>query len=1038
MTISRIDSQAAAEAAVTWLNRKVLTAARGDEQLSSTINPRDRYWLGLLYTLESVIDASMAVGDRADRIAPCAMGITARPLSEAGPWTINVEISWTAWKVDGTGLTKIWRKTPVMRAAVSGVLSKPGETLTLADDPIQAEMARNGLDLSLKVTASADITPQGIVIRTEVINDSVEAGDQCVSREIFEVVLEVHGFTRKPFVLEGLPDSFRYDRTQVAYGINCGVEVTANDSLRSSDVYEVDRYRPAYWVIDAAAPDLSFRNLTANPLEAVSQLCNDFERWGSQTWDRKALEERARDQAWSVEMLQQAKLEAAAVFEEAERIRAGVKLLEENPLIERSFRLMNEAMLHAAVDAEGTLRYEAWRPFQMAFIISMLPTIVSSQPDDGHVDTVWFATGGGKTETYLGLLVTTALYERLTGRASGIMAWSRFPLRMLSLQQTQRFANALAGAELTRMRETLGGDPISLGFFVGAGGTPNRIPVEPNSEADFDVEDLEAPTQFQILLECPFCKHESIVMGFNRKLWKLEHRCARFNAGCPWPQEALPFFIVDDEIYRFLPTVVVGTLDKAANLGMQTGMLGFMGPPFGRCDRAGHGYTYAKRSTKPNGCLVPGCAGRTVSLSQDPNRYGLTFRLQDELHLLRDSLGAVDAHYESLMDSLQVGLTGRTPKIIASSATLSGHERQTDVLFQRASRVFPQPGISAAESFWSFEPSHSNPNRELMRRFVALAARGSTLEFVNDRVTESIQQAIRQLVDDPRGAATEIGVDEKWVALLASLYGTTVVYGTTMRDVEAAHRSAETEIQVDGPLNIQQLTGGTPLDDVRRTLHRLDEPEEDFSERIHMIAASSMMSHGVDIDRLNIMILLGLPLTTAEFIQTSARVGRRWPGLVYVIHRPARERDAATFKDFAAFVRQGDRFVEPIAVTRASRRVADLTLPGVVEARRLLIHERNATDALSTSRRFVSFMKETPERVAAEQEAVEAAIADHPDPVFRQHVNDWLDKWAHGIEYPPPDARFPSDLLPGGTRPMRSLRDVEQQAPVREIDEERT
>jgi hypothetical protein len=135
----------------------------------------------------------------------------------------------------------------------------------------------------------------------------------------------------------------------------------------------------------------------------------------------------------------------------------------------------------------------------------MLPTLVREEPDDGVVDTVWFATGGGKTETYLGLIITSIPLERTRGRKTGVTVWGRFPLRMLSLQQTQRFANAVAAAEMVRRENKIPGTPISLGFFVGdsSSGTPNRIPLEPADDADFDVEDDNAAQRYQVLMECP-------------------------------------------------------------------------------------------------------------------------------------------------------------------------------------------------------------------------------------------------------------------------------------------------------------------------------------------------------------------------------------------------------------------------------------------------------------------------------------------------------------------------------------------------------
>src|SRR5262249_52446368 len=145
------------------------------------------------------------------------------------------------------------------------------------------------------------------------------------------------------------------------------------------------------------------------------------------------------------------------------------------------------------------------------------------------------------------------------------------------------------------------------------------------------------------------------------------------------------------EIYRWLPTIVLGTLDKAASVAIQAAMRGFYGPPQALCSAAEHGFTYAPRSRSRNGCLYPGCGARTVPLGQDAPLFGPTIRMQDELHLLRDSLGSIDAHYEALLDGLQ-SYWQSDPKIIASSATLAGHDEQVQALYRRRGRMFPVPG----------------------------------------------------------------------------------------------------------------------------------------------------------------------------------------------------------------------------------------------------------------------------------------------------------------------------------------------------------
>jgi hypothetical protein len=465
-------------------------------------------------------------------------------------------------------------------------------------------------------------------------------------------------------------------------------------------------------------------------------------------------------------------------------------------------------------------------------VLANLASIVDGSAGGARhvVDTLWFATGGGKTETYLLFVLTAAFHDRLRGKREGITTWARFPLRMLSLQQTQRFADVLAAAELLRRHEDITGHPFTLGFFVGSNGTPNKIPAHPRPNEP-DPIDPDMPARYQVLLHCPFCASNEIAMRFDRSRWALDHVCRA--PGCVWNGRPLPFRIVDEEIYRSLPTVVIGTLDKAASISMQAAMRGFYGSPSGRCPEQNHGYTYAPRSATPNGCLFPGCTATPGPLGQDSVFYAPTVRMQDELHLLRDSLGAVDAHYEALLDNLQTHY-GSAPKIIASSATLAGHDPQVRTLYRREGRTFPLPGPRVGHSLWSRDTDR------LARRFAGVAPRGVTLEYATDQLTESLQRVTRGAVDDPDAVAIEIGVDAGAMPDLVLNYGVDVVYGSTLRDVEAVARSFDSQIRLER-VNAATLTGRTPLDEVRLTLDRLTNPEADFYERIHLIAASSVV-----------------------------------------------------------------------------------------------------------------------------------------------------------------------------------------------------
>ncbi|MDQ2587307.1 helicase-related protein [Saccharothrix yanglingensis] len=1009
--------QQAYQAFVDWLDRRVVAAGRGDGLDRLEVAPAGTFWLGRLACEDEVRKG--AGDERSERLDPCAIGIRLRPASEPS-WSMTVTVRARGWvqdPKDGPVPDKRWWRTDPVEERVLVKVDRKGGVFgarQLAD----AFTAVGAPGLTAEVRVDVEDWHRQMELVVQLVNTSPEKAKDLTDSHLYETQIEISALKTVPFQLESLPDSFRYDRTIPAYGINVGVEVPEPGVFRSSDTVGVQTFRPGYWNSTHQEPDLSFSTLADNPLPQLAALLEALTAYDDAHWSPSVLDARQAAEEWTPTMREEADKSAEEVFAELGRLRTGLGLMETHPKILRAFRLMNEAI---GLSAHG--RYTGWRPFQVGFLLSTVRFLAEPEEEASYVDTVWFATGGGKTETYLGLLLTAAFHDRLTGKPLGVTAWSRFPLRLLSLQQTQRFADALAAAEIVRQDRTVGGAPFSLGFLVGQAGTPNKIVPKAENDEDITPDSAGMPDRYRVLLRCPFCRDENLRMHFDRQRWKLEHCCT--NSDCRMYRRALPVYVVDQEVFRFLPTVVVGTLDKAASISMQQAMRGLVGPPRAQCPEQGHGFTYAERAKTPNGCLVPNCQGGLVlkPLPMDAQRFAPSLRLQDELHLLRDSLGAVDSHYESLLDHLQQELSGRRAKIVASSATLTGYDRQVNVLYRRKGRVFPQPGPRAGESFWTV------PTAQPLRRFVAVAPRGVTLEHVSDRTLDTLQRCIRELLDDPAAVCAEAGVEPRYADMVISQYGTNVVYGTTLYDVEAAGRSLGSNNTVAG-INVEQLTGQTDFDEVRGILERLENPEEDFAERVHVVAASSMLSHGVDVDRLNTMVMLGLPLTTAEFIQTTARVGRRHPGLVYVLHKIGRERDAQTFRHFGPYVRQGDRFVDPIPITRRSRRVLDLTIPGAVAARTLMIREPESRQKLSTPARLRDYIRGTGLTPEAEADAVAELLGLNgpEDTLHQQQILEWLQDWFADLEDPTSKARFIGELGPNA--PMRSLRDVEASAPI--------
>ncbi|WP_211475159.1 helicase C-terminal domain-containing protein [Collimonas humicola] len=1010
----------AAERFVEWLKKRVLIEARGDDETSSPVDPTGRYWLGRLGPKDFVTRPD----SRGDRLEPCAIGLRLRPATD-GPWIFMVAVRFCLWRrrrsTDESGLRWAYDKTPFIEVKVPvNIEERAGDQIfgASAFNDALSVLSVDELSADIRVRVTGRTVSSRAIEVTFVNTSSSEAADLADGR-FFEASLSITGLNCVPFDLESLPDSFRFNRKVPAYGLNCGVEVDG-DVFRTNDGPRATKYRPSFWAVADEKPDVSFKGLAHDPCASAANLVQIFETWSSEVWSPETLEQRANNGIWSAGMREEASTARTDFQDELRRIRRGAEILATDANVRMAFQLMNRSM---AISAQG--RYSEWRPFQFAFLLANLECLVDRESESDIVDIVWFATGGGKTETYLGLILTAAFLDRMRGKISGVTAWSRFPLRMLSLQQTQRFANALAAAELIRREANIGGDEFSLGFLVGGTSTPNRIKKE-SDKANEDVDKIEERTNpFKLLDRCPFCRGHDVSTSFDRVLWRLNHLCS--NGGCPSDGKPLPIYVIDDEIWRLLPTVVIGTLDKAANISRQTGMRGLFGSPKGKCTKPGHGYTYAIRSGFPNGCLVPDCRGGAAGpLPMANELYPATFRLQDELHLLRDSLGAIDAHYECSMDGIEEAIAGSKPKILASSATLTGYKKQVDVLYKRKARVFPQLPPVDGQGFWATDSVH------MMRCYLSLAPRRLTVEFVVDKLIVTLQKTIRSLHSAPEEICSELNIDLSYAPFLVNLYGTNVVYGNTLQDIDAVVRSSETQYaELDPPPNIATLTGRTDFEEVRQTLNRLESPEPEFENRLHLIAASSMMSHGVDIDRLNVMIMLAFPLGVAEFIQATARVGRRWPALVLVIPKMTRERDASVYRAFPEFVTHGDRFVEPIPITRKSRRVLERTISGLELARITMIHEPSSSTSITTIKSLNAFVSANPNILADDEQAIakDLGLTDE-DEFMRKQLTQWFKDFSRNLREPPSDSKFLSDLCPTGSA-MISLRDVEEQVPIK-------
>jgi len=677
------------------------------------------------------------------------------------------------------------------------------------------------------------------------------------------------------------------------------------------------------------------------------------------------------------------------------RIREGIDLIDSNSVAEEAFRFANRAMwqqrvhstyarsvrkkeikVGALIDAFDVSDNRSWRLFQLAFVLLNLPSISRfDHPDRSHetdavADLLWFATGGGKTEAYLGLTAYTLALRRLQGEVEGrsgdhgVAVLMRYTLRLLTLQQFQRATALLCACEMLRRENPSkwGITPFRIGLWVGSKSTPNTL--KQAAEALLENRRGGKPTLGGTphqLVSCPWCGHE--ILSHHLKVYEAPNdigRCVTYCGdslgACDFseakaPKEGLPVMVVDEEIYRRPPSLLIATVDKFAQMPWKGETQMLFGQVNGLCLR--HGFlspdvedtgNHPARNTLPRIQRQPHNSLRPPDLI-----------IQDELHLISGPLGSMVALYETAVDELctwYVDGQRVRPKVIASTATIRRAPDQVRKLFLRKLEVFPPQGTDIKDSFFAIQrPAGTEyPGRS----YLGLCAFGRRYPVAIIRVYVALMAAAQQLYDRYDNLA------DPWMTLAG--------YFNSIRELAGTRRLVEDDIRArlrDADLRglakrqirygaVEELTSRKSGSDIPGILERLeisfDKAQE--AQRIadrkegktpapwpyDAVLATNMISVGVDIDRLGLMVVAGQPKTTSEYI----RVGRskRGPGLVITLFNWARPRDLSHFEAFEHYHETFFKHVEALSVTPFSARALDRGLSGVLVSLVRLQEER--------------------------------------------------------------------------------------------------
>ncbi len=698
------------------------------------------------------------------------------------------------------------------------------------------------------------------------------------------------------------------------------------------------------------------------------------------------------------------------------RMRAGVKLIETNDEARLAFALANRAMLDQMRQNDhltGRQRDDSsyfWRPFQLAFLLTALESAENENSDfRDTVDLIWFPTGGGKTEAYLGLIAFQVLLRRLRYRESGAgtTVLMRYTLRLLTRDQFVRATRLIFALELIRRdRPDLGTSAISIGLWVGAATSPNSF----KKAYEVVQKARKAGGKVAMVLDgCPWCG-ESFQADRNFRASDDRFHFLCCNKACRFGEaggSVLPCNVVDEALYGDPPTMLVATIDKFARLAWEGRATAFFG----------------RGGMRPPELII-----------------------QDELHLIAGALGSVAGLYEAGIDTV-LQLKGVYPKYIASTATIRMAGEQVRRLYGRDVSVFPSPGLSCDDSFFARTvPLEQRPGRMYVGYLAPMLNRQKCMA----PLAASLLLAPLTLF---KGHEDEGAMLDAWwsqVVYHGSLKGVGNSHTAFLSDVRDVARAVDPGAMHQDRMSpmISQLTSLQTAEENAEIFSRLSR-RCDEQGCIDAVLATNMISVGLDVGRLALMVINGQPLTTAEYIQASSRVGRsEVPGLVFANYYRDQARSLSHYEGFRPYHEAFYRFVEPTSVTPYAyqARLRALHAALVIAVRHTIVglsgnDKAGSFDAASDG--VVKVVAKLKRRCRLSGHGASESIGDHIDAV----INEWsteVDRCRgarRALHYQVPDSDASRDRLlhnhgdriKGLWPTLQSMRNVENTALLKVI-----
>ena len=907
--------------------------------------------------------------------------------------------------------------------------------IAFTDERVEYSNLPNGLQLQVYTHSIMDsgerVITVALVNENQSDNDMVSTSKCCAfqpvmhvtatdSSAIFTSVNRQTYLTTDPELLE--LDMLYSDVHCYAQGHGCSVMW---DTDASDPVWVESAFFPTYNLLQMKAAEvvsgnvLSMQFLSSAPAEDVIQELSSFaEKYQKWITVQSGMVSSIKNDLREIAKSNIQKCQAAY-----DRIEYAIKLLKEsangNHKAFWAFQLGNEAML---LQRKQTLLKNKkpfdpakvqWYPFQLAFILHELTSFIEPTghegqdvPDRQMVDLLWFPTGGGKTEAYLGITAFVIFLRRLRdANADGVTVIMRYTLRLLTLQQFERASILIFACELLRKKYDMGGHEISIGLWVGGNLTPNHLKdarSSINKQKEGSDDEKSNPVQIKV---CPWCgaklnaHHYDVDLTQNRMTIKCPNQQCDFHTA----PNGLPVHIIDEAIYQHLPTFVVATVDKFAQI------------PLNDKPAALFGITSRK---KPPELII-----------------------QDELHLISGPLGTMTGIYEAAISKL-CECDGVCAKVIASTATIRNAANQILGLYGRNHTQFPPQGLSAKDSFFAVQ---STQDERPARQYFGVMGIGTTATTTLIRVNAAMLFATRYL--------TTLGLPDAVIDNFWTITG----YFNSLRELGGASTQILDDVQgrldylaktkfvsvypgVDtskGYTYTEELTSrmsNSEITEIIQVKLKRGYTQENHADIFDYLLASNMISVGVDVGRLGAMVVAGQPKTNAEYIQATSRVGRDNPGLVIAVYNASRSRDRSHYEQFMKYHSALYRYVEATSLTPFSDRARDRGLQALyVSLCRYLIEN------LRGNSQAINYRSDNPAVQAVEKIIIDYVRRVDPSELSAvmdelQDIQDAWDVAATGsLVYK--SWKNEKDLLKGDTindrfRTMNSMRNVDGQSGI--------